>query len=156
MQQLHLYFDPHMNGYCVNMGPRSDSDASYTLGIKRDQWQEKDKAHPYTFVRIEHEDGDWWTLMTPMEWELRLQDVEEHEGTAIRRVWEESQEHFRVMNRREMERFDEAERRFLAFIELGLDLPIMHGPQFVNPRPQLSEAAQAKIAEISNAEQMEG
>src|SRR5258708_3118377 len=126
MDKLHLYFDAHLNGYCVDAGrPEGVDDLSFTLGLIRG-WDEKN-CPEWGFKGIGHTMGDWQEMLTKEEMADRVRDVADHEGEEIANIWNGYQEGWIVGSKREFERFAAVEKRFLAFVELGLELPIVHG-----------------------------
>jgi hypothetical protein len=153
MTSLHLYFDPHLNAYCVNIGSRSDMfDRSLTLGIMAlGGLAEKDES-PWRFKRIAHEDGEWFELLTREEMKGKIDDVLNYEGEAAAKLWEVEQTRYQIAQPGEQRLFEGAMRSFLAFAELGLSLPVVHGTQFVNPRPVLSDDAILRMDALRNAE----
>ena len=153
MEKLHLYFDTHLNGYCVQLAGPGMFDASYTLGIIAD-WDEglRRDERAWKFKRIAHVDGEWEEIYTGDEMEARLSTIAEHEGEACAKFWRDHQTCCRVGHKRELEMFAKASRRFLAFAELGLSLPVIHGDQFKNPAPAMSEADLIALNALRDAE----
>jgi hypothetical protein len=130
--QVNLYFDYSLNGYCLQLG--TTGVASYILGIKPEH-NYADKQEDYSFVRILHSHiyEEDLHLLTYEEYKGRINDVTEHEGPAVAEYWETHQEAYRRMSSDEEALFSRAIRRFLAFVELGLALPVARGEQFKSP-----------------------
>jgi hypothetical protein len=150
MDTVHLYFDRELNAYCLQL--KGDVDTSYTLGIMADWDDQRRPQRAWLFKRIAHEAGEWEEITTPEEAAGRIKDIAEHEGDAIARHIELHQTWWRQGTKSELKMFADAARRFLAFAELGLDLPVLHGGQFVHGRPMMCAEDEAELERLRQAE----
>ena len=74
-------------------------------------------------------------------------EIAEQEGEAIARHIELHQTWWRVGMKSELKMFAAAARRFLAFAELGLDLPVL-GAQFAHGRPMMGADDEAELQRL--------
>jgi hypothetical protein len=118
MARLQLSWSTEFNRFVLRDPYLTRDDTSYEMVIERpyaDEWR-------YRFLIWE--DGDWLECITLSDFKQRLQDVQDHEGEAVAKIWEEEHTYDVVKDDHPMFKL---QRKWEALMELNIfDIPVNH------------------------------
>jgi hypothetical protein len=82
-----LDYNQEFGRWCLRLShPLSEEDASYEMMINV-SW-----GDPHTYRFIKWVDGEWFEVCTKADYDQRVQDIAEHEGDAVAKLWALEQE----------------------------------------------------------------